>query len=140
MIPTALLAVRTKLLTSAALNHATTGVNSQWYFKMAHRGFTYPYGLIDLNAGGQADESGVQQADLRFLLKIVGSVNSSFTEIAFAQLAETLRQLLHEATLTGDSSWHIWRCQHLTPIFYSELDGEISYVHAGGIYRIRMSG
>lgn len=140
MIPTAILAVRTKLLTVAALNHATTGVNSQWYFHMAHRGYAYPYGLMSLNAGGQVDESGVEQADLRLLIKIVGMVNSNINEIGYALLAETMRQALHEATLTGDNDWHIWRCQHLTPIFYSELDGEIAYVHAGGIYRIRMSG
>lgn len=139
MLPTAVTAVRTLLLTSGTLNHATTGVNSQWYWQMAHRGYTYPYGVISLNAGGQVDQSRVEQADLRLLIKIVGQVNSNISESGYATLAETMRQLLHEATLTGDSNWHIWRCQHLTPVFYSELDGEISYIHTGGIYRIRMS-
>lgn len=139
--------VRTQLLTNATLNHATTGVNSQWYWQMA-RGregtdYTFPYGVMSLAAGGQSDASAVEQGDIRLLLKIVGKISADFAESALSALAQEIKTSLHETQDTwsyrSNDNGYIWRSQIITYVEYTELDGEVEYVHVGGIYRIRIS-
>lgn len=111
-----------------------TGVDGQWYLDLALAAFTYPYGVISLNAGGMDNSAGMRRGDLRFLVKVIGDKQTRTHE-----LAELVRQTLHEGTLTAEDPWYIWRCQQISSVHLMEIDAQEAYWHAGGIYRIRMS-
>lgn len=125
-------ALRNALAANSELN---VGVGGQWYLDLAQAGFSYPYGVISLNAGGMDNTAGTRRGDLRFLVKVIGNQQTRTHE-----LAELVRQALHEQTLTAAEPWHIWRCQQISSIHLMEVDAQVAYWHAGGIYRIRMSG
>lgn len=128
---TAIAGMRAALLSSLSLN---TAVNGQVYWDDVPAAATYPYIVISLNAGGPDNRAALQLADLRYLVKAVGT-NKTTT----VQLADQIYNALHEIDLEGDNDWYIWRCQCISVVSYSVMEAEVRYTHSGGIYRIRMS-
>lgn len=125
-------AMRQALKANGVLN---TGVDGQWYLDLAQEGFTYPYGVIADNASGMRHEAkNVDLADMRLLVKVVGT-----DQVATYELGELVRQTLNEADLTADSPWYAYRCQQIGMVALMEIEAEVAYFHAGGIYRLRMS-
>jgi hypothetical protein len=125
-------ALRTVLKAQAELN---TAVDGQWFLDLAQEGFSYPYGVLALNAGGMDNSAALRRSDLRMLVQVIGT-NQTRTH----ELGELVRQTLHEGTLTADDPWTIWRCQQISSIHQMEIEAQVAYWYAGGIYRIRMSG
>lgn len=128
---TAIQAIRVALLQDLALNQAVAG---QVYWDEAPKSATYPYIVVSLNAGGPDNRAALQMADLRYLVKAVGT-----NKTATVQIADQIYGALHEIELDGDDDWHIWRCQCISVVNYSVIEAEVRYTHSGGIYRIRMS-
>lgn len=125
-------ALRNALLAATNLN---LGVDGQWFLELAPANAAFPYGVIAHNAGGMINTYKSEQADVRMTVKIVGT-----EQTATHQLAEFVRQALHEQPLTAAEPFGIWRCQQVGIISFLEPAGEVVYWHAGGIYRVRMSG
>ncbi len=107
---------------------------SDWYLDIAKKGAVYPYGIISHYAGGPDNKQAVLNVDLRYSLQILDT-----NGLRADQLAEVMRQFLHEQTLTGDSDWFVARCRQITVVAYTELDAEMRIRRSGGIYRIDLS-
>ncbi len=124
----------------AIINQLTTNetlmtkVDSQIYRDFPEKPWTYPYVLLGLNSGRDLNESGIEHADLHYMVIARGKKPTDTRK-----LAGYIRSALHEQALTGDADWGIWRCAHQTTIDFTEVDAQIQIVHSGGIYRVRLS-
>ena len=128
MIGPILLGIRAALVADDALNAVT-----QWYHAVAPGSATVPYGVIQYAAGGDTNETPLDELDEDWTVKIVD------TDAARAMtLGDAVRTTLHNATLTLGAGWTAYDCEHTGPAFFlPEQVESTQYFHAGSTYRIR---
>lgn len=104
-----------------------------WYTPVAPQAASYPYGIFQIAAGGDTNESPLDTLDEDWIVKVVD------TDAARAErLADAIRDTLHNTSLTLGAGWVAYDCQHDGPLFfYNEMVGSVQHYHAGSTFRIR---
>lgn len=132
--------IRAKLAASAAL---TAVVATRIYATQAPLEAPLPYILLFQSAGGSTNRTPRDEFDLVVTVKCVASDDAaggtSGAKVA-KTTADLIRTALHGVTLTLDSPWAAYDCQHETTFVYVDNDDRQQYVHAGGTYRVRATG
>lgn len=91
-----------------------------------------PYLIYSYQGGGDTNFIPRAAIDVTYQVKAVSEDQGEANDIA-----DLVRQRLHDAELTFASPWAAYRCQHTSGFKFLENDGRKQYYHAGGLYRIR---
>jgi hypothetical protein len=104
------------------------------YFHQAPTTAIMPYIVYILAGGGSDNDTPVDSGDLAYYIKGVAETASTAGAIAVA-----IYNALHEASMSIDSPWSVYRCQHNEPLMFPENAERKQFWHSGGSYRIRIS-
>ena len=124
--------VRAQLAAGTALMAELEG--TPIYYKQAPTGATLPYIIYQLAGGGDDNITPRNTLDVLMDVKALAA-----TSTQAAQIADLIRDTLHDADLTLDGGWAAYRCQHTQAFDYVENVERAQIWHAGGTYRIRAS-
>lgn len=133
MIDDVFTALRTKL---AAASGVTALLPSATAIYRLEAGGTAarPYIVMSWNGGGDVNDTQYDQLDVRVSVKAVADTASGA-----GSLADAMRTALHGQELTWGGGWKHLQCQHVAPIVFTEPVDRVTYVHMGGVYRVRAS-
>ena len=126
-------AIYTKLSGYSALTSQLGSVTAV-YFAQAPLGAALPYIVYSIASGGEDNDTPLDAGDISYTVKGVAK-----TALSAGAIADSIRDALHEQSLTIDSPWTVYRCQHEAVIMYPENVERDQYWHAGGNYRIKFS-
>lgn len=96
-------------------------------------GTAFPLVFIGYQSGGDENITPGQSLAVTLLVKCITDEDNS----GAVSLADAIRTALHNTDLGTVSNWRYFDCQHETPIYYTEPDDRRTYIHAGGLYRLR---
>lgn len=132
--------IRAKLAATTAI---TAVVSTRIYSTQPPLEAPLPYILIFQSAGGSTNDTPRDEFDLVVTVKCV-AVDDAVAGTSGAKVAKStadlIRAALHNATLTLDSPWSAYDCEHETAFSYVDNEDRQQYVHAGGTYRVRATG
>ena len=118
----------TKLKAATALSYI-----SDWYQGVAPESAAIPYGILQLAAGGDTNQSPLDMVDDLWDIKTVDT-NAARAE----QSRGYIRDTLHNASFALGTGWILWDCQHEGPPFhYDEMVASVQHWHSGSTYRLR---
>lgn len=121
----------------------TSVVSTRIYATQAPLEAALPFIEVSVTAGGSPNSSPRDEFDLMVTVKCVATDNpsagTSGAKVA-KQMADAIRAALHNVTLTLDSPWQAYDCEHESAFIYVDNEDRIQYTHAGGTYRVRATG
>jgi len=126
-------AIYQKLAGASAVTSQLSG-GSAIYYHQAPTGAVLPY-IVYIFAGGGSDNSDpLDSGDVMYYVKAIAR-----TAQTAGAIADAIRSTLHEQSVTIDSPWSVYRCQHNEVLTLVEDVEREQFYHAGGSYRIRFS-
>lgn len=127
------LAIRSTLTGGTALTALLAGTASV-YNAAVPRGVSFPCVVVNLQGGGDANETPRRRKDLLYQAKAISTASMT----AAGAIDNEVDSLLHNKTLTVTGWTNFWLARE-RDIRYVEVDPEgVEYYHSGGIYRIRL--
>lgn len=126
-------ALANKLMNSTALVSQLSG-GSAVYIQQAPTDAVLPYVVIIRSGGGEVNDSPLANGDMMYYVKGIAE-----TALAAGNIADSIRNALHEQAIPIDSPWTVYRCQLNEALFFAENVERRQFWHAGGSYRIRFS-
>jgi hypothetical protein len=118
-----------------ATSAVTALVSTRLYAVQAPLEAALPHLVFFVSAGGSANSN--QRDELDAVVTVRGVAESAD---AATQIADAVRTALHNASITLDSPWTAYRCQHQATFAFSENEERRTYWYAGGTYRLRAFG
>lgn len=91
-----------------------------------------PYVLFYPEGGGELNNSPKDAVDLRWNVKVVDT-----NQVTAGTVTTLIREALHEKSATLGLGWNTLKIVHDSPFYYIDHVEGKTYVHSGGIYRIR---
>ena len=126
-------AIYTKLSGYSALTSQLGSVTAV-YFGQAPFDAELPYVVYTIAGGGEDNDVSLDSGDISYYIKGVAK-----TALSAGAIADSIRDALHEQTMTIDAPWTVYRCQHDQVLMFVENTERDQYWHAGGSYRIKFS-